>query len=59
MKQVSEGTGITIAVVLWFLVGLNRLPGNEFLFWMIKELSGTEGEKTCRQDKDTLEKIFR
>jgi len=59
VKQVSKGTGITIAVVLWFLVGLNRLSGNEVLFWVIDQLSGTEGEKTCRQNKDTLEKIFR
>ena len=59
VKQVSEGTGITIAVVLWFLVGSNRLPGNEFLFWVIDQFSDTEGEKTCRQNKDTLEKIFR
>ena len=58
VKQVPENAGVTVVVVCC-LVGLNRLSGDEFLFWVIKEFAGTESGKTYRKNKDGFEKISR
>ena len=59
VKQVTKRAGVPVAVVRGAFAGFDTLPGDEFLLWMIEELADTKSGKTCWENKDGFETMFR